>query len=179
MSVPDGLFRPAEWARDGRGLSIEIRDLNAQLVCDALAPLWPRWPRLRWLLVSKVEEQKRFLDQVELLQESAPFDGHTLDELAAAGRWDFFLWDPTLSPGLRDRLEAGFADRRAAASLSLSGLVNVQYRRTLKKQEQPTRVGCVNKVVSVGGERVEHRAYEGLYRALVWSLRSAAPPRAS
>lgn len=176
MSVPGGLFHPGEWARDGRGLTTKFPDLNAHLVRDALAPLWPRWPRLRWLLVSKVEEQKRFLDQVELLQESVPFDGHTLDDLAAAGRWNFFLWDPTLSPGLRDRLEAGFADSRAAATLSLSGLVGVQYRRTLKSQEQPTWVGCVNQVISVEGERVEHRAYEGLYRAIVRSLRSTAPP---
>lgn len=94
-----------------------------------------------------------------------------LDERAADCQWYYFLWSPSLTPELVEPFKSGYVDSRATAVLSLSGLINIQYRHQFRGREEPTEAGCVHKVRSDEGELVLHSEYEKVYRSLLRSLR--------
>ncbi|MDV2980085.1 hypothetical protein QMY03_00530 [Arthrobacter sp. KFRI-F3372] len=158
------LISPERWHRDGRGLTAEVGFLGPSSIEMAMGQLPEAWLPYRLLVVTKLKQGKNYVDFVRAAE---PVQ---LDERAVHGEWDYFLWSPSLTSELSEVLEAGFSGPRAADVLSLSGLVNIQYQRQLKRRRIPTRLGCVNKVRSDDGELVLHSQYEKVYRSLLRSL---------
>lgn len=148
------------WHREGRGLTAEVEGLTAGMVERAIGALPPEWAPYVLLVVTSRKEGKHY-DVVQVA------DAAQLDDRRADGDWYYFLWSPVLTPELSEPLVFRCVDSRA---LSLSGLVNMQYRHLLKGREYPTRVGCVDVVRSDEGEQVRHDEYENIYRSLLRSL---------
>lgn len=168
--IPELLVAPGNWYREGRGLTTAVEGLTAQSVELAIDALPTQWAPYRLLAASKMKQGKHYVD---IVQEA---DVSQLDTRRDAdGQWDYFLWSPSITPGLARLLAPEYVDSRAADVLSLNGLVNIQYRPQSRRREEPTRVGCVHKVRSDEGELILHAEYERVYRALLRSLRKSAP----
>ncbi|BCW69268.1 hypothetical protein [Arthrobacter sp. NicSoilB8] len=132
----------------------------------AIGALPQEWAPYRLLGVTKLKEGKHYVEAVRVVEA-----GQLDERRATDGQWYYFLWSPSLTPELVEPLESEYVDSRAAGVLSLSGLINIQYRHQFREREEPTRVGCVPKIRSDEGELVQHEEYEKVYRSLLRSLR--------
>lgn len=164
----ESLVQPGEWHREGRGLTAEVEGLTAASVVHAIGALPEAWAPYCLLAVTNRKEGR---DYVQVVRVS---EAGRVDEERAEGRWDYFLWSPWLTPGLIDLLAGGYVNARASALLSLNGLISIRYRPQFRGQEEPTHVGCVDKVNSLEGELIHHSEYEDAYRSLLRSLRKLA-----
>lgn len=158
------LLEPGVWRRDGRGLTAEFEALSAARLKAALDGLPHGCEQFGVLAVEKRLASSGYVDEIYLV------DPLEVDERAAAGMWNYFLWSQTLTPGLARWVSAGPPVDLVGPVLAVNGLVNLQYRRRLKGMERPTRVGCVNKVISTRGDLVRHQLYESAYRELARRL---------
>ena len=158
------LLEPGVWRRDGRGLAAEFKDLSATRLKAALDCLPEGCEQFAVIAVEKHLALGGYVDEIHLV------DPLELDERATAGMWNYFLWSRTLTPGLDPWMSTGPAVDLVGPVLAVNGLINLQYRQRLKGVEQPTRVGCVSKVVSTRGDSVRHQRYETAYRKLVRRL---------
>ena len=159
------LLAPEEWHRAGRGLGTDIPNLRGLLLQRAIDGLHPEWAPYHLLGVSKVRTKEGYLDEVRRL-EAQSMDDWAGKEIIS------FLWSPELTPGLQSWLAASSRDLRATPLLAVNGLIAINYRWVFRGVEEPTSVGCVNRVATYQGQVIEHVEYVKVYRQLVRRLKS-------
>lgn len=96
----------------------------------------------------------------------------TVEDLAEAGEWQFYLWSRVLSPWVDGMYGVHSIERRAVQTLTVNGLISINYQHATKSSIDPTVVGCVNCIETKGGLRVKHDEYASVYRTLVKRLRA-------
>lgn len=169
--IESELRLPVEWRREGRGLTTEVMNLTADRLRAGIDGLPQGGLPFELLAVEKRSTVNGFVDDVRVV------DLVELEERSAAGDWNYFLWSRALTPKLAPWLLTGPPVGQVAPVLAINGLINVQYRRKLKGKELPTRIGCVNRIVSGRGEVFRHAEYEVAYRALTRRLVRSDPRR--
>lgn len=159
------LHYPSQWHRVGKGKSAEVDASPAELA--AILQDLARIKGASWQLIGchQVRDGKEWQLDFPVIPLSA------MAKYVEQGCWQFYLWDPRITPGLAEHLPA----KGAQAAISLCGLLNIQCAHQTNRGRAKPALGLVDRIRNiVSGEKLFHEAYARIYQSIRRSLRAAS-----